>query len=123
GAGLLRIAPGQPFEQQGLELLGADAAVCLRQQLVLARGEADGPLEALAADACTARTTEDRVLGRAGVVAVEIGWGEVLDQVEFEERAHGISLPLLGVSGFGGGRLGGPVELARPALAQPARIG
>ncbi|MCY1364528.1 hypothetical protein D9M69_513330 [compost metagenome] len=87
-----RVTVGQALQQQLLELLGTYAAMLGGDEVVLLGRQADRTLEALAAHPCPAMATENGVLGSTGVVAVEVGRGEVLDQVEFDEQTHDIPL-------------------------------
>ena len=94
--GFVAVAKGVQLLQQHLQqLLGANAAVGIGDFTGTGRLQTDGALEALAANSRPPVAAEQRVLGCAGVVAVQVGRGEVLDQVVFDEQAHGV---LLGVN-------------------------
>ena len=113
--GLGGIASGKPLQQQCLELLGAHAAMFGRDQLLLVGSQADRALEALAADASPTVTAKDGILGRSGIVTVEVGRSEVLDQMELDEQIHaGLSILVKGGVGCVGQRR---VEIPGPALA------
>src|SRR5690606_11831855 len=90
--GFQRIASGQTLQQQRLELLGAYAAMLRGDQLMLPGGQTNGALEALAADPRPAMAAEQGILGGTGVVAVEVGWRKVLDQMKFDEQTHDVPL-------------------------------
>jgi hypothetical protein len=53
--------------------------------------EANGALETLATDTRAALATEEGILGRPGIVTVEVGGGKILDQMQFNKQGHGFS--------------------------------